>query len=98
MSFRWQANRQAPRHTDDWLMTYADMITLLLCFFAVFLSVSIPKKDAQKKTEQPPPVEHVVQQPVPEINPPLPTLARVEIPPDEPGFISAAALLPATAE
>ena len=26
-------------------MTYADMITLLLCFFAVFLSVSVPKKD-----------------------------------------------------
>lgn len=24
------------RHADDWLMTYADMITLLLCFFVVF--------------------------------------------------------------
>ena len=25
-------------------MTYADMITLLLCFFAIFLSVSLPRK------------------------------------------------------
>lgn len=49
MSFRWQANRQTPRHTDDWLMTYADMITLLLCFFAIFLSISIPRKDVPQK-------------------------------------------------
>jgi chemotaxis protein MotB len=34
---------------DDWLMTYADMITLLLCFFAVFLSVSMPKSEAFKQ-------------------------------------------------
>lgn len=27
---------------DDWLMTYADMITLLLCFFAVFIAIAIP--------------------------------------------------------
>jgi chemotaxis protein MotB len=35
-------------HVDDWLMTYADMITLLLCFFAVFVAISVPE---QKKFE-----------------------------------------------
>jgi chemotaxis protein MotB len=38
-------------------MTYADMITLLLCFFVIFLSVTITKKDIPKKVEAPPPVE-----------------------------------------
>ena len=32
-------------NVDSWLMSYADMITLLLCFFIVFVSVSEPKKD-----------------------------------------------------
>jgi len=32
-------------NTDAWLMSYADMITLLLCFFIIFVSVSEPKKD-----------------------------------------------------
>jgi len=32
-------------------MTYADMITLLLCFFAIFLAVSIPKKDVTQKVQ-----------------------------------------------
>lgn len=37
-------------HADDWLMTYADMITLLLCFFVIFLIVTLAKKDAPHKT------------------------------------------------
>lgn len=37
---------------DDWLMTYADMITLLLCFFAVFLSVSVPKRERFEAAQQ----------------------------------------------
>src|SRR5688500_2916756 len=32
-------------NVDAWLMSYADMITLLLCFFIIFISVSEPKKD-----------------------------------------------------
>lgn len=42
MSYR-PRRRRDDHSVDDWLMTYADMITLLLCFFAVFLSVSTPK-------------------------------------------------------
>ena len=32
-------------NVDSWLMTYADMITLLLCFFIIFVSISEPKKE-----------------------------------------------------
>lgn len=32
-------------NVDAWLMTYADLITLLLCFFTILLSVSEPRKD-----------------------------------------------------
>ncbi len=35
----------AEEGTDSWLMSYADMITLLMCFFIIFVSVSEPKKD-----------------------------------------------------
>jgi flagellar motor protein MotB len=40
----YRKRRRSDHTVDDWLMTYADMITLLLCFFAIFLSVSVPKK------------------------------------------------------
>src|ERR1700743_590882 len=47
-----RADRQIG-HTQDRIMTYADMITLLLCFFAIFLCVTIPKKDATSKVHIP---------------------------------------------
>ncbi len=40
--------KRATKHeenVDSWLMSYADMITLLLCFFIIFVSVSEPKED-----------------------------------------------------
>ncbi len=57
MSAYWKRRRKNDLHTDDahvddWLMTYADMITLILCFFAVFVAIAIPderKFEAAKK-------------------------------------------------
>lgn len=43
-------------------MTYSDVITLLLCFFAVFLSISIPRKEVPPKLETAQPVPAPVRQ------------------------------------
>lgn len=55
MSFRYQnkRRRQLDDHRlDDWLMTYADMITLILCFFAIILSVSTVKTEKFEQVKQ----------------------------------------------
>lgn len=53
MSFQFRRRRRGEDHgVEDWLMTYADMITLLLCFFAIFLSMSTPKKNAFEKARE----------------------------------------------
>jgi chemotaxis protein MotB len=53
MGFRYQRRRRRDdQNIDDWLITYADMITLILCFFAIVLSVSIIKKDNLEQARQ----------------------------------------------
>jgi chemotaxis protein MotB len=54
----------APGHADDWLMTYADMITLLLCFFAIIIAVTVAKKDVTKAPE---PAQQIVEETKPAI-------------------------------
>ena len=49
---RTNRRRNSATQLDDWLMTYADMITLLLCFFAIFLSVSVPRKEKFEEARQ----------------------------------------------
>ncbi|HUC69271.1 MAG TPA: flagellar motor protein MotB [Stellaceae bacterium] len=79
-----QRRREPASHADDWLMTYADMITLLLCFFVIFIIASHSGQSLQKQlpvpsmpavTAQIPPA---VQRPAlsPEVSP----VVRVSLP------------------
>jgi chemotaxis protein MotB len=44
-----QKLRGPATHTDDWLITYADMITLLLCFFVIFFVLLSARKNGQEE-------------------------------------------------
>ncbi|MFZ0943512.1 MAG: OmpA family protein [Syntrophobacteraceae bacterium] len=75
MMYHWQKKRKKVSHTDDWLMTYADMITLLLCFCILFVSVSISQKKNRLKAGAVQRVELPAQKPKPsEAHRPLPAL------------------------
>lgn len=69
--------RRDDQDVDDWLMTYADMITLLLCFFAVLLSVSVPKKEKFEEALKQMRSEFNITQ-VKNIAPPTPDIAPVK--------------------
>lgn len=70
-SFKRKRNPES--HADDWLMTYADMITLLLCFFIVFLFTSIAAKESSSpKQETTPPIQ---------IEPPIKTAPPIKTEP-----------------
>ncbi|PZP86366.1 MAG: hypothetical protein DI582_03225 [Azospirillum brasilense] len=41
--------RKEDEDTDAWLITYADMVTLLLCFFVIMFSMSTPNGELMEK-------------------------------------------------
>ena len=65
---------RAPRaHTDDWLITYADMITLLLCFFVIFFVILSSRKNGLDESL-------AGQVSTPAVHAPRPTLAKETVP------------------
>lgn len=44
--------RHEDEDTDAWLITYADMVTLLLCFFIIMFAISTPDGEMIKKVSE----------------------------------------------
>ena len=53
MRLHQRLRRDQGRHTDDWLITYADTITLLLCLFVIILSIKTAEQTASHPTAVP---------------------------------------------
>lgn len=55
-SNKGRVSLKAPKKSEDdseaWLVTYADAVTLVLCFFILLFSVSEPKESAFKKVSE----------------------------------------------
>ncbi len=49
MSYTPKKKHDGEEGLDDWLVTYADAVTLILCFFIILFSVSEPKESAYKR-------------------------------------------------
>ena len=56
MTLQQRIRRDQVRHTDDWLITYADTITLLLCLFVIVLTIKtaarLPASEATRPAVQ----------------------------------------------
>ncbi len=48
MKYRWMQDDDEPQGGARWLTTYADMVTLILCFFVLLFSMSIVEMDKFK--------------------------------------------------
>jgi chemotaxis protein MotB len=53
MKLHQRIRREQVRHTDDWLITYADTITLLLCLFVMILSIKTAGNNAPRDAAVP---------------------------------------------
>lgn len=82
-------------HGDDWLVTYADTITLLLCVFVVLLAMEAHKRESPPRPALSPPTTQAME-PIRfwDGKPPFPHMARPADPDDDGGAVDPAGDLP----
>ncbi len=95
MRNRGQIQRREARqasHGDDWLITYADTITLLLCLFVVLLAMEGHKRQTPPTPALSPPMTQAMA-PIRfwDGTPPFPHMARSADPDDDGGAVDPAA-------